>query len=436
MHESSGEPMDLGGPDPRARSLRWYLGHLRSGWRDVTEEEMRRVYRRDDPIPPDQRVRFMTALGANASGVEAVEAFACSAHEAVLRLRDDKGRPWRIRAIHHPPEPERLRWAVLTQEAGPGVNIRRATSADGRALADLERRVPVVDGEVRRSYDRGDDYLVATDTPYEELVLVAEVDGELRGMGSSVAHPARAAGRLLALKYMRHLRIDPAVQKRGVFSALNGANAEASIAHFDAPWSLTAVNNATVNRLGFEHVAHGSALQLRIETRANAGPDALRTALPADAAALAALLERATGALELSRSWTADDVAQRMTGAGRRYAWERVAFTDSALLGVERGGVRVITESAAGREERREVLACDVAALPGHEAELVPLVRAWCARLADEGIDDLLVTLAHRPLVEALAPLASRTIAFHLNHQFRVAPDAATRGYFLDGMLF
>ncbi len=436
MHETPGERLDLAGPDPRARTLRWYLGHLRSGWRDVTEEELRRSYRSDDPVAPGQRIRIMKALAANTSGLEVLEAVASATHEAVLRLRDDKGRTWRLCVFHHPPEPERLRWEVITQEAGPGVKIRRATPADGRALAELERRVPVVDGEVRRSYDRGDDYLLATDTPYEEYVLVAEVDGELRGMTSSVAHPARAAGRLLALKYIRHMRVDPSVQKRGVSAALTGAVAEASIPHCDAPWTLTAVHNAAVNRLGFEHVAHGSALQLHIDTRANAAPHALRTALPADAATLASLLERATGHLELARPWNAADVAQRAGGAGRRYGWERIAFSDAALLGVERDGVKVIRESPAGREERREAWACDVAALPGREAELLPLLRAWCARLADEGVDDLLVTLASRSLIEALAPLASCSIAFHLNHQFTVAPDAAARGYFIDGMLF
>ena len=96
MYESSGEPLDIDGPDPRARSLRWYFGHLQSGWCDVTEEEFRRFYRSDDPVAPAQRIRFVKALAANAPAVEALEAFATSAHEAVLRLRDEKGRPWRV----------------------------------------------------------------------------------------------------------------------------------------------------------------------------------------------------------------------------------------------------------------------------------------------------------------------------------------------------
>ena len=67
MHETSGEPLDLAGPDPRARTLRWYLGHLQNGWRDVTEEELRRTYRSDDPVAPDQRIRLMRAFAANTS---------------------------------------------------------------------------------------------------------------------------------------------------------------------------------------------------------------------------------------------------------------------------------------------------------------------------------------------------------------------------------
>jgi hypothetical protein len=77
-----------------------------------------------------------------------------------------------------------------------------------------------------------------------------------------------------------------------------------------------------------------------------------------------------------------------------------------------------------------------VAALPGREGELAPLVRAWCARLADEGVDDLLLTVASPRLLAPLAGLAASETRFNLNHQFRVAPDAEARGYFVDGMLF
>ena len=121
---------------------------------------------------------------------------------------------------------------------------------------------------------------------------------------------------------------------------------------------------------------------------------------------------------------------------GPRYGWDRVALDDGALLGVERTPVAVRTETPAGVSVRREALAFDLAAVPGREAQLTRLVRAWCARLADEGVDDLLVTVASPRLLAPLAGLAASETRFNLNHQFRAAPDADARGYFVDGMLF
>jgi hypothetical protein len=81
-------------------------------------------------------------------------------------------------------------------------------------------------------------------------------------------------------------------------------------------------------------------------------------------------------------------------------------------------------------------VAFDVAALPGDESQIIDLVHAWCSRLADEGIDDLLITVSSPALRRVLEPLASRSTALNLNHQFSVAADADARRYFIDGMLF
>jgi len=436
MFETSGEPLDLDGPDPRARALHWYLGHLRTGFRDVTEDEVRARHRSDDAIPAEQRIRFFTADAERLTDLAFDEAFAIAPHESVARLRDAKGRAWRLRALLHPPEPERLRWAFLAQEPAPGVVIRFATPADGPALAELERRVPVVDGAVRRSYDRGADYFVATAVADEHYTLVAEVDDQIRGMVSQVVHPARADGRQLRLSYVRHLRVDPASRGRGVSSALNVAVAENGIPHCDAPWSLTAVSNEAVDRHGFRTVARSPTAQLRIDTRAIAHAGALATAEARDAERITELLSQAAADLELSRPWRIREIEARVGGVGARYGWDRVGLGDGAALGVERTPVVVRTETADGISERREALAFDLAAVAGQETELVRLVRAWCARLADEGIDDLLVTVASPRLLAPLAELAVSETRFNLNHQFRVAADADARGYFIDGMLF
>lgn len=435
MYEATGEPLDLGGPDPRARALRWHLDRLRTGFRDATEEDVRAVHRSDHPVPPARYLRFMRSYAEKLGDLALDAVFATSPHEGVARLRDPQGGGWRLFVILHPPEPDRMRWGFVTREPAPGVGIRFATPADGPALADLERRVPVVDGDMRRTYDRGADYFAATRVADEHHTLVAEEAGVLRGMTSQVFHPARADCRLLRLCYGRHVRVDPAAQGKGISSALNGAYAENGIRSCDAPWTLTALGNESVGR-SMREVARSPALQLRIDARAVAGAGTLATASPADAEPVAKLIERATADLELSRPWTAREIEARVTGVGPRYGWDRVALGDGAILGVERTPIVVRSEGPDGRSERREVLAFDVAALPGNESELLPLVRAWCARLTDEGVDDLLVTAASPRLAARLAPLASAETRFHLNRDFRVAPDADARGYFIDGMLF
>jgi hypothetical protein len=436
MYEISGEPLDLGGSDPRARALRWYLDQLRTGFRDATEDDVRARHRSDHAVPPARQIRFLRAYTERLTDLALEAAFATSRHEGVARLRDPEGGRWRLLVILHPPEPERLRWGFLTQEPAPGVVVRFAAPADGPALAELERRVPVVDGEVRRTYDRGADYFVATRVADEHHTLVAEVEGVLRGMASQVFHPARADGRLLRLCYGRHTRVDPASQGQGVFSALYGAYAESGIRSCDAPWTLTALRNEAVDRHGMGIVTRSPAAQLRIDVRAAAGPGALETASAADAEPVAGLLERASADLELSRPWSPRELEARVTGVGPRYGWDRIALGGGAILGVERTPIVVRSEGPNGRSERREVLAFDLAALPGRESELPRLVRAWCARLADEGVDDLLVALASPRLLAPLAPLAASETRFNLNHDFRVSPGADACGYSIDGMLF
>jgi len=437
VYEATGESLDVDGPDPRARALRWYLGHMRRGWRDASEDDVRAAHRSDDAIPPAQRLRFVSDYARRLPPLEIDEIVAVSLHEGMARLHDEKGRRYRLRVLMHPPEPDRLRHAVLTQEPPSGTAIRLATPADGPALAELQRRVPVVDGAVRRTYDRGADYLVAATVADEQVVLVAEVDGVVCGMASQVYHSARAAGRLLRLAYIRHVRVDPAVQGRGVFSALNGAAAEYAIPHCDAPWSLTAIGNATVDNLGMRNIARSPVAQLRIDVRATARSTPLPPAPgPGEAKEIAAFLEKATGGLELSRPWGAAEVEARVGRVGPRYGWDRLAFAQGALVGIEGTPITVVTEGPEGRSVRREVLAFDLAALPGRERELGELVRAFCARLADESVDDLLVTVACPSLLSPLAELAAKTMRFYLNHQFAVAPDADGRGYFIDGMLF
>src|SRR5512134_3704016 len=119
MYEITGEPLDLGGSDPRARALRWYLDQLRTGFRFASEDDVRARHRSDDAVPPAERIRLDRAYTEKLTDLSLDAAFATSQYEGVARLRDQRGRLWRLCVILHPPEPERLRWAFLTQEPAP-----------------------------------------------------------------------------------------------------------------------------------------------------------------------------------------------------------------------------------------------------------------------------------------------------------------------------
>jgi hypothetical protein len=231
--------------------------------------------------------------------------------------------------------------------------------------------------------------------------------------------------------------VDPTQQGGGVFSSLNGAIAEAAVPLCDAPWSLVAVSNESMNQRLVQHLDHSPAVQLRIDAREHADPSArLPLATRGDADGISELSNRANGGLELSRTRTADDVVARAESVGPRYGWSRISFSDGALLGVDGLPVKVETRTPEQTEVRREAYACDLAVIEGHEHELLDLVRAWCTRLLDEGIDDLVITAASPLLRRHLEPLASYRTYFNLNHQFAVASDADARGYFIDGMYF
>ncbi|HSS11577.1 MAG TPA: hypothetical protein VLL25_16950, partial [Acidimicrobiales bacterium] len=55
--------------------------------------------------------------------------------------------------------------------------VRFATETDAPALADIERRSPMVLGDIAVTIDRGDDYFAATRLMEDVGIVVAEIDG-------------------------------------------------------------------------------------------------------------------------------------------------------------------------------------------------------------------------------------------------------------------
>ena len=120
--------------------------------------------------------------------------------------------------------PHRIRYASRFH-APAGVRVRDATEADAPALADLERRTPVIDTESERSYDRAD-WFGQLRLMDEVVAVVAEIDGRIVGVHADAIRTTRLAGHDYRMMYRFRTRVDPAFQGHHVFPALNGGAAD------------------------------------------------------------------------------------------------------------------------------------------------------------------------------------------------------------------
>ena len=94
------------------------------------------------------------------------------------------------------------------------VLVRLATEVDGPALADIERRSPMVLGETNITIDRGEDYFAAARLMEDVGVAVAEVEGVPGAVHCAAAHnvciggkPYRGDPRAIALTNLKDIVI-------------------------------------------------------------------------------------------------------------------------------------------------------------------------------------------------------------------------------------
>ena len=105
--------------------------------------------------------------------------------------------------------------------------LRGATRRDNDALIALERRSPLLLGDLELAFDRSPDYFVAQRLQERSRMVVAEHDGGLVGVCASAVHWSQLLGKEQLLAYTHHLRIDPAFQRHGIGRALPRALTEA-----------------------------------------------------------------------------------------------------------------------------------------------------------------------------------------------------------------
>jgi hypothetical protein len=409
---------------PAGAQLRWYMERLLSAGEGATAadrarytpELRKRIYGSSEPA--DERERWRGFFGRSG---------------AITELTIDVAEPFAIKAVLATAKGHRWQFAFEVEQNPPHLiaktdwqrrndfklEVRKATEADAAALAEIERRCPIVLGDTSMYFDRGADYFAFTRLMEEATVGIAFVDDRPAAVSCGAMHKVRIDRVIRPIVTVVHLRVLPEHQRKGLWGAVNRA--------FDHYWKDVDGSNAyiSVHNAGMQHGFLNTpnkwsitAQRVQLACPSLAGRPAGRSATPLDAARLVEILNHTHEREEMYVPYTVESLAARLERAPFQYAWRNLWMTDHAVVGVWPAGdaLRVITESPDGHTESRRGLVLDYGFLPGSgEDELEQLLRAWCSALAADRIDSLSIfTSEPSPGSERICALGAEIEPFNM----------------------
>jgi hypothetical protein len=441
----SANPFDL--PDtPAGRQLAWWIGMLNSEGEGAGPADWDRyapaLRERFGPLPDAEAQ--VAAWRGNAERIGKVtEAVveASTPHEIKLATRTTKDRSWLLTVAVEPDPPHRMTRFDTERRYDFQLGFREATAADAAILADIERRCPIVMGDVSVHFDRGDDYMAATRLMEDCSIGLASVDGVPAAVSCGAEHVVRVGGVLKNMVTVSHLRVLPEHQRKGLWGAANKV-LEKYWDHVDGSNAYISVDNLGMQH-GFANTPNkwGQTIdRVVLGCAALAGPPRGRAATPADCDAIVARLNAFHGAEEMFVPYTAASLTARLERAPELYAWDRVWLTDGALVGAWAHGnaLRAITTTAGVRTVSISGVVLDYAFEPGGEGEFEALLRAWCGRLAGDGVDSLVIYTSPASPGAALIKSLAREVGgfFMWTPGIEVPAGAETRGLYVDAVYF
>jgi hypothetical protein len=434
---------------PAGRQLDWIL--QRVAGESVTAEDRARFA---PGVLPEEDGALLELFGRLAARfghfeVASVETRSEFAVSAVLLTSDDKR--WRISCQVEEAEPHRIAAFDWERVLDFDVVVREATEADASALAEIERRCPLVLGDSSVTIDRGDDYFAFARLMEDVTVAFGLIDGEPAGINCGAVHTARIDGVDQRIMVAIHTRILPEHQRKGLWGALSGLLAEKypRSAGVTGSCGYGSVDNVAIQR-GFAHVREKwdpGPVRAQLDCAALSEPDFGRTATPADAPRIVEILNACHGDEEMYTPYTVESLSARLERAPAQYSWNRVRLSENAIVGVWPAGdtVRVITETAGKRVESQRGVVLDYGFLPGKsgadcpgEAELRGLLRGWCTWLAKRGMDKLAIfTSPASPGYEMICELTRDTEAFYAWTPGIAVPERLREvGIYVDAIYF
>lgn len=326
--------------------------------------------------------------------------------------------------------PHRIEDWVATREAADGVLIREMRDEDGAALCDLERRSPLRLGQTKLTYDRRDWFDQAR-LMERHGGGVGEVHGEIAGVMAAGFRMVRMPSGDVPSVYSYRVRIDPAHQRSGVYSAMFGNAVQSNL---DGEGRPEKERSAPMLVYGYVAARNERMLSfidprsqwrervLRLLVRCEPGaPLQGRAATPADAPRIVELLNATHGQEAMFIPYTVASLTERLERAPDLYGWDDVLLGDRAVVGVWDSQLGVHREDADG-SRRSDVRATvlDYGCEPGAEAELVSLLRGAAASLAPDTTELALYSSRPSPACPELVDLAADIEEYV---QFVIAPE-------------
>ncbi len=437
-------------PDtPAGRQLRWYFDMFASRGRKASAAGDREHCAPEllgaKPPTSDEEARVAWGQLAQRFGapfdVQAIEE--SSDFAIVVAIQASNGKPWHVSLQTEEEAPHRICHLDWQRIFDFDVTVREATEADGPALADIERRCPIVLGDRSIAFDRGDDYFAFARLMEEPTVAIGLVDGVPAAINCGGIRSALVGGVEHRIMVAVHTRVLPDHQGKGLWGALGRVfNEKYPRDSLDGSCGYVSVDNAAMQK-GFGNTPNKWPLQVlraQLDCASLAGPMVGRPAMPDDAPRIAEILNACHDGEELYLPYTVESLAARLQRAAKQYSWERVWPTDRAVAGVWPAGegIRVIIESNGERSESRRGLVLDYGFLAGAEDELERLLRGWCGWLRERGMDTLSIfTSENSRGYEILRGLASKIEAFDCwTPGIAVPAGAEHRGLYVDQAYF
>ncbi|MGA0601347.1 hypothetical protein ACO2Q3_11655 [Caulobacter sp. KR2-114] len=376
-------------PDtPAGRRLDWWIGMLNQQGQGAGPgdwDHYAPAFRAQLGPMPDAEAQ-QAAWRANAARIGRVVAVKVEADgddEIQVEVSTDKNRRWLLAAAVEADPPHRFSAFRIERRYDFQLGFREATAADAAILADVERRCPIVMGDVAVHFDRGEDYMDATRLMEDCSIGLASVDGEPAAVSCGAQHVVRVGGALKTIVTVSHLRVLPEHQRKGLWGAANKV-LDKYRGHIDGTNAYIAVDN-----LGMQHGFSGTPDKwsqtidrASLDCRALAGAPLKaipgRAATPADAPDIVQRLNAFHDAEEMFVPYSVERFAARMARAPDLYGWDRVWLTEAAVVGAWAHGaaLRTVTVTAGTTTVSTRGVVLDYAFAPGAEDQFEALLRA------------------------------------------------------------